>query len=199
MPTPSTDGPELLATPGELRRWSVARRMAGETVGMVPTMGALHAGHRALIDRAVAENDSVVVTIFVNPAQFGPTEDFSRYPRNLDADVAVLASAGVHAAFMPSVDVMYPAGLVTRLHVVGPLGDRLEGASRPGHFDGVALVVAKLLVAGLPDPPISGRRTRSSAPSSGTWPRTSTPASKSLSAQRFAMSTGWPSPAAMRI
>jgi pantoate--beta-alanine ligase len=132
--------------------------MAGETVGMVPTMGALHAGHRALIDRAVAENDAVVVTIFVNPAQFGPTEDFSRYPRNLDADLAVLASAGVHAAFVPSVEVMYPEGQVTRLHVVGPLGDRLEGAIRPGHFDGVALVVAKLLVAGLPDRAYFGQK-----------------------------------------
>ncbi len=125
---------------------------------MVPTMGALHAGHRALIDRAVAENDAVVVTIFVNPAQFGPAEDFSRYPRNLDADVAMLASAGVHAVFIPSVDVMYPAGMVTRLHVVGPLGDRLEGAIRPGHFDGVALVVAKLLVAGLPDRAYFGQK-----------------------------------------
>ncbi len=125
---------------------------------MVPTMGALHAGHRALIDRAVAENDRVVVTIFVNPAQFGPTEDFSRYPRKLDADLAMLASAGVHAAFVPAVETMYPPGLVTRVDIVGPLAGRLEGASRPGHFNGVALIVTKLLVAGLPDRAYFGQK-----------------------------------------
>jgi pantoate--beta-alanine ligase len=125
---------------------------------MVPTMGALHAGHRALIDRAVAENDRVVVTIFVNPAQFGPTEDFGRYPRKLDADLAMLAAAGVHAAFVPAVETMYPPGLVTRLDITGPLGGLLEGASRPGHFNGVALVVTKLLVAGLPDRAYFGQK-----------------------------------------
>jgi pantoate--beta-alanine ligase len=125
---------------------------------MVPTMGALHAGHRALIDRAVAENDRVVVTIFVNPAQFGPGEDFARYPRTMDADLAVLASAGVDAAFAPTVDTMYPPDIVTRLDVAGPLGNRLEGASRPGHFNGVALIVTKLLVAGLPDRAYFGQK-----------------------------------------
>jgi pantoate--beta-alanine ligase len=125
-------------------------RGAGLSVGMVPTMGALHAGHRSLIDRAVAENDRVVVTIFVNPAQFGPHEDFARYPRTMDADLAMLAEAGVHTAFVPSVETMYPPGLVTRIDITGSLGERLEGASRPGHFNGVALVVTKLLVAGLP-------------------------------------------------
>jgi len=158
MPTPSTDTPELLATPADLRRWSAARHAAGASVGMVPTMGALHAGHRALIERAVAENDRVVVTIFVNPAQFGPTEDFARYPRTLDADLAMLTSAGVHAAFAPSVDIMYPADRVTRLDITGSLGERLEGASRPGHFNGVALVVTKLLVAGLPDRAYFGQK-----------------------------------------
>src|SRR5580700_11744921 len=92
MPIPSTDPPELLATPAELRRRSAAWHAAGESVGMVPTMGALHAGHRSLIDRAVAENEKVVVTIFVNPAQFGPHEDFARYPRTLDSDLAMLAA-----------------------------------------------------------------------------------------------------------
>jgi pantoate--beta-alanine ligase len=158
MPIPSTDPPELLATPAELRRRSSAWHAAGASVGMVPTMGALHAGHRALIDRAVAENDRVVVTIFVNPAQFGPTEDFGRYPRKLDADLAMLAAAGVHAAFVPAVETMYPPGLVTRLDITGPLGNRLEGASRPGHFNGVALVVTKLLVAGLPDRAYFGQK-----------------------------------------
>jgi pantoate--beta-alanine ligase len=158
MPTPSTDPPELLATPAELRGRSTTWHAAGLSVGMVPTMGALHAGHRALIDRAVAENDRVVVTIFVNPAQFGPGEDFARYPRTMDADLAVLASAGVDAAFAPTVDTMYPPGIVTRLDVAGALGNRLEGASRPGHFNGVALIVTKLLVAGLPDRAYFGQK-----------------------------------------
>ena len=121
-------------------------------------MGALHAGHRALIDRAVAENDRVVVTIFVNPAQFGPSEDFARYPRTLDADLDLLGAAGVHAAFVPSLLAMYPEDLVTRLDIAGPLGNGLEGASRPGHFGGVALVVTKLLVAGLPERAYFGQK-----------------------------------------
>jgi pantoate--beta-alanine ligase len=165
MPIPFTDTPdpsanplELLATPAELRQWSERLRAAGLSVGMVPTMGALHAGHRSLIDRAVAENDRVVATIFVNPAQFGPSEDFARYPRTTDADLEVLVAAGVDAAFVPSVETMYPPGLVTRLGISGPLGDRLEGASRPGHFNGVALVVTKLLVAGLPDRAYFGQK-----------------------------------------
>ena len=125
---------------------------------MVPTMGALHAGHRGLIDRAMAENDRVVVTIFVNPAQFGPGEDFARYPRSLDSDLEVARAAGVHAVFVPSVEAMYPAGQVTRVHIEGTLGNSLEGASRPGHFDGVALVVSKLLVAGMPDRAYFGQK-----------------------------------------
>jgi pantoate--beta-alanine ligase len=158
MPTPSTDAPELLATPDDLRRWSAKWHAAGESVGMVPTMGALHAGHRSLIDRAVAENEKVVVTIFVNPAQFGPREDFARYPRTLDADLAMLEAAGVHAAFVPSVATMYPEDGVTGLSIYGPLGERLEAASRPGHFNGVALVVSKLLVAGIPDRAYFGQK-----------------------------------------
>jgi len=158
MPTRSTELPERLATPDQLRAWSDRCHRAGQTVGMVPTMGALHAGHRALIDRAVAENDRVVVTIFVNPAQFGPNEDFSRYPRPIETDLATVAAAGAHAAFVPSVETMYPDGLTTRIHVEGHLGDRLEGASRPGHLDGVALVVTKLLVAGRPDRAYFGQK-----------------------------------------
>jgi pantoate--beta-alanine ligase len=158
MLTPSTEVLELLETPAALRRWSVGCHAVGQTVGMVPTMGALHGGHRGLIDRAVAENDRVVVTIFVNPAQFGPGEDFARYPRSLDADLAVVTSAGVHAVFAPTVETMYPPGQVTKVHVDGQLGSGLEGASRPGHFDGVALVVSKLLVAGLPDRAYFGQK-----------------------------------------
>jgi pantoate--beta-alanine ligase len=158
MPTPSTDAPELLATPADLRRWSANWQGAGATVGMVPTMGALHAGHRSLIDHAMAENDRVVVTIFVNPAQFGPREDFARYPRTLEADLAMLGAAGVHAAFVPSVETMYPQDRVTGLGIAGPLGERLEAASRPGHFNGVALIVTKLLVAGIPDRAYFGQK-----------------------------------------
>ena len=158
MPTRSTDPPERLATPDDLRSWSDRCHRAGQSVGLVPTMGALHAGHRALIDRAVAENDRVVVSIFVNPAQFGPSEDFGRYPRNLDADLATVAAAGAHAAFVPSVETMYPPGRTTRVHVESHLGDRLEGAIRPGHFDGVALIVTKLLVAGRPDRAYFGQK-----------------------------------------
>ena len=158
MPTPSTDLPERLTTPDELLRWSDGCHGARLSVGMVPTMGALHAGHRALIDRAVAENDRVVVTIFVNPAQFGPTEDFNRYPRKLEADLETVAAAGAHAVFVPSVETMYPPGLTTRVHIDEVLGGRLEGAMRPGHFDGVALVVTKLLVAGRPDRAYFGQK-----------------------------------------
>ena len=158
MPIPSTDTLELLETPADLRRWSARWHAAGVSVGMVPTMGALHAGHQSLIDRAVAENDRVVLTIFVNPTQFGPTEDFGRYPRTLDADLAMLATAGVHAAFVPTIEAMYPPGLVTQLDVAGALGHRLEGAVRPGHFNGVALIVTKLLVAGLPDRAYFGQK-----------------------------------------
>ncbi len=158
MPTRSTDLPEQLATPDQLLAWSDSCHLAGQTVGMVPTMGALHAGHRALIDRAVAENDRVVVSIFVNPAQFGPNEDFARYPRNLDADLATVAAAGAHAVFVPSVETMYPSGLTTRIRVEGHLGTRLEGAIRPGHLDGVALIVTKLLVAGRPDRAYFGQK-----------------------------------------
>ena len=159
MPTPSTDAPELLATPAELRRWSATWHAAGLSVGMVPTMGALHAGHRALIDRAVAENDRVVVTIFVNPAQFGPGEDFARYPRTpgrRPRDARRRRGAcGLRAERRDDVPARprHPA-----CDVAGPLGERLEGASRPGHFDGVALVVTKLLVAGLPDRAYFGQK-----------------------------------------
>jgi pantoate--beta-alanine ligase len=158
MPTRSTDGLLRLDTPEGLRRWSMACHAAGQRVGMVPTMGALHAGHRALIDQAMRENDQVVVTIFVNPAQFGPSEDFSRYPRTLDADLVVIESAGAAAVFIPSVDAMYPSGQITRVHIAGPLGEALEGASRPGHFDGVALIVTKLLAAGVPDRAYFGQK-----------------------------------------
>jgi pantoate--beta-alanine ligase len=121
-------------------------RRAGKTVGLVPTMGALHDGHTTLIRHAAAANDVVVVTIFVNPLQFGRREDFAAYPRTLDDDHALAAEAGGSFLFCPSVAEMYPNGhaeVLTNVRVRG-ISDVLDGISRPGHFDGVATVVAKL-------------------------------------------------------
>ncbi|MGH9096668.1 MAG: pantoate--beta-alanine ligase, partial [Acidimicrobiales bacterium] len=126
-------------------------RAAGRTVGLVPTMGALHAGHRSLVERAAADCDLVVVTVFVNPLQFGDPDDIARYPRTLDADAELAGSVGADIVFAPPVQEMYPgfpAPVATTVSVAG-LGDQWEGASRPGHFDGVSTVVAKLFsVAG---------------------------------------------------
>src|SRR3546814_343089 len=114
------------------------------TVGLVPTMGALHEGHRSLMRRAAAECDSVVTSIFVNPTQFGPNDDYTQYPRHEEADLAAWREEGVALVLMPSVEEIYPKGTSTTVSV-GELSTILEGASRPGHFDGVATVVAKLL------------------------------------------------------
>jgi len=114
-------------------------------VAVVMTMGALHEGHAALLRAARAESDHVVATVFVNPLQFGPAEDFSRYPRTLDADLALLRDHGVAAVFVPTVDEMYPEGEQAVRVAPGPLASILEGAHRPGHFDGVLTVVLKLL------------------------------------------------------
>jgi pantoate--beta-alanine ligase len=114
-------------------------------VGLVPTMGALHAGHAALLDVARAECDSVVTTNFVNPAQFGPNDDLARYPRTLEADVEVSEKAGVDLVWAPSVDDVYPNGSTQVRVEPGPLGDILEGVVRPGHFAGMLTVVAKFL------------------------------------------------------
>jgi pantoate--beta-alanine ligase len=121
-----------------------AERAAGRTIGLVPTMGALHAGHRSLVERAAAECDAVAVTIFVNPLQFGPGEDLDRYPRTLDDDCALVAGAGAAYVLAPTVEEMYGTGSLTTVSVAGAMTEVLEGASRPGHFDGVATVVAKL-------------------------------------------------------
>jgi len=121
-----------------------AARSAGRTVGFVPTMGAFHDGHASLMRRARDERDHVVVSIFVNPLQFGPGEDLSRYPRDEDRDLSIAGQLGVDVVFAPSVGEMYPAGPPEVTVDPGPLGDRLEGAARPGHFRGVATVVAKL-------------------------------------------------------
>ncbi len=115
----------------------------GDTLGFVPTMGYLHAGHMSLVEMAREQNRVVAVSIFVNPAQFGPNEDFSRYPRDTERDLAMLKEAGVDWVFTPSVEEMYPPGYSTYVDV-REITDRLEGAARPGHFVGVATVVAKL-------------------------------------------------------
>lgn len=121
-------------------------RQARRPLGLVPTMGALHAGHARLISRARAECATAVATIFVNPAQFAEPNDFAAYPRDLPADLATLEAAGVDAVFIPSAEEVYPCGHATAVHVAGP-AIPLEGDARPGHFDGVATIVAKLLIA----------------------------------------------------
>jgi pantoate--beta-alanine ligase len=143
--------PRVLAASGGLRLQSERWRAAGLGVGLVPTMGALHAGHRSLVRRARAECDRVVVSIFVNPRQFTSEDDLARYPRTLRADLGVLAEEGVDAAFVPDPASMYGPGFATSVTVGGPLTSSLEGACRPGHFAGVTLVVAKLLVAARAD------------------------------------------------
>jgi pantoate--beta-alanine ligase len=134
----------------ELRRMVAGWRAAGERVGLVPTMGALHAGHMALVATAQARCRRVVVSIFVNPKQFAPTEDLSSYPRPIEDDLATLTAAKADLVFMPQVDEMYPAGFATTVSLGGPTRG-LEGDHRPGHFDGVATVVAKLLIQAGPD------------------------------------------------
>jgi pantoate--beta-alanine ligase len=130
--------------PARLNRVIRALRNAGRNVALVPTMGALHAGHRQLIREAqVMQNTVVVVSIFVNPLQFGPNEDLAKYPRQFESDVDICREERAGIVFAPSVEDMYPAGAQVTVHP-GPLGDELEGASRPGHFGGVLTVVSKL-------------------------------------------------------
>lgn len=139
----------LVHEPAQLTARVVAARAAGQQVGLVPTMGALHAGHLALVRQAQCDNDIVVVSIFVNPLQFGGDEDLASYPRNLDRDVALLREQGVGLVFAPSAAALYPEGPRTTVSP-GPLGSDLEGAARPQHFAGVLTVVAKLLEVARP-------------------------------------------------
>ena len=133
---------KILTTPAELRaELAVARSQ--RLIGFVPTMGALHEGHLSLVRAARSANEIVVASIFVNPLQFGPNEDFAAYPRNEAHDIEQLGGAGADAVFTPTLDEMYPPGRSTTINV-GSLGEVLEGAHRPGHFDGVCTVVAKL-------------------------------------------------------
>lgn len=142
---------EVHGTITEARAACRRARAAGRVVGIVPTMGALHGGHEALIRRAVEECGHVVVSIFVNPLQFGPREDFSAYPRTREADLAVCEAHGVHQVFAPSEREMYPLGLPLTTVSVRGLTSSLCGPHRPGHFDGVTTVVAKLFMVCEPD------------------------------------------------
>jgi pantoate--beta-alanine ligase len=149
---------EILRTVAELRQWSREERNdGGNTIGLVPTMGALHAGHASLIHAAKDSVGFVAVSIFVNPTQFGPNEDYSRYPRTFDADCALAKAKGADVIFAPSVEELYPTGASTFVDVEG-LSGRLDGASRPGHFRGVSTVVTKLMIAAEPDRAFFGQK-----------------------------------------
>lgn len=157
----SDDAPELLRaaarTPAALRAAVAAWRAEGLRVALCPTMGALHEGHLSLVRLGRAAADRVVASIFVNPTQFGPNEDFEAYPRDTAADAALLAREGCDLLYLPSVEAMYPPGFATSVTVSG-LTEPLCGAARPGHFDGVALVVSKLLIQAGADLAVFGEK-----------------------------------------
>ena len=150
---------ETLVELAHLRETIAAWKRAGLRVGFVPTMGNLHAGHHSLVEIAKRHADRVVASVFVNPTQFGPNEDFSRYPRTPEQDAAGLEAAGCDALWLPNVETMYPFGTdgAVRMHVPD-VGDTLEGAHRPGHFDGVATVVARLFNQVQADVAVFGRK-----------------------------------------
>ncbi|HET8867073.1 MAG TPA: pantoate--beta-alanine ligase, partial [Agrococcus sp.] len=154
--------PIVIDTVAGVRSAVAGWRDAGHRVALVPTMGSLHAGHLALVARAAELADRVIVSVFVNPLQFGPSEDFARYPRDLSADRALLAgvegAAGTVTVFAPTVDEMYPSGPVETRVTAGDVGATFEGAARPGHFDGVLTVVAKLLGIVTPDVVLFGEK-----------------------------------------
>jgi len=149
--------PTVIDTPTEMRSWSHETRRAGRSIALVPTMGALHVGHLALIEVARSLADVVVVSIFVNPLQFGEPADFTGYPRPIDADLTACADADVDAVYAPTAAAMYPMGFDTRV-VPGALATEMEGRSRPGHFEGVATVVTKLLMAVGPEVAVFGEK-----------------------------------------
>ena len=136
--------PLVIRDRNTMRKLILTNQTMGRRIGFVPTMGSLHAGHTSLVDRAMAECDDVVTSIFVNPSQFGPQEDFERYPRDFDADFNLLAQHDVRWIFAPDVHEMYPPGDSTRIEISGP-AEPYEGQLRPGHFSGVATIVFRLL------------------------------------------------------
>jgi pantoate--beta-alanine ligase len=148
---------QIIRQLSELRTRTRLLREAGQSIALVPTMGALHEGHLALVELAGQQADAVVVSIFVNPRQFGPNEDFDKYPRSEQADALKLAEAGVAVLWMPPVEQVYPPGFATNVSVAR-LGDGLCGAARPGHFDGVATVVSKLFSQVQPDIAVFGEK-----------------------------------------
>jgi pantoate--beta-alanine ligase len=150
--------PKVIRTVAALSRTLAQWRARGERIALVPTMGALHAGHLALVRRAQRGADRVIVSIFVNPAQFAPHEDLNTYPRTFAADVAALASLGTDLVWAPSVETMYPDGFTTRIVPGGPATAGLEDASRPHFFAGVATVVGKLLIQCEPDIAVFGEK-----------------------------------------
>jgi pantoate--beta-alanine ligase len=155
--TQQTTTLQIACTIAEMRAALRALRRRGLSVGLVPTMGALHEGHLSLVRAARAACDTVVVSIFVNPTQFGPNEDFAQYPRTFEADCAALEREGVELVFAPSAEEMYPLGASTFVDVEG-VSERLDGASRPGHMRGVATVVAKLFHIVEPDRAFFGQK-----------------------------------------
>lgn len=148
---------EIVTTIAALRQKLAPRRRAGQTIGFVPTMGYLHQGHMSLVGRAKSENDVTVVSIFVNPLQFGKNEDLEKYPRDLARDSAMLEDAGVDYLFAPGVEDMYPEPMQTVVDLP-KLGSELEGEARPGHFAGVATVVTKLFNIVQPDAAYFGEK-----------------------------------------
>lgn len=149
---------EIAETVPDLRAHVARWRQAGETVALVPTMGALHAGHLALVARALREANRVIVSIFVNPTQFGPSEDFGTYPRTFEADCAALTAAGVDLVYAPKAEDMYPEGFATQVSLTGPAAAGLEDRFRPTHFAGVATVVVKLFTRTMADVAVFGQK-----------------------------------------
>lgn len=157
IPAQNDNQPSVLKTVESLRAFVAQQRQNDQKIALVPTMGALHEGHLELVRQGLEQAGCVIVSIFVNPTQFGPNEDLNAYPRTWDADLEKLAAISAHAVFYPSVDEMYPDGFQTNI-TVSDVSKPLEGAHRPGHFDGVATVVSKLLLQCLPDIALFGEK-----------------------------------------